>query len=778
MTKNENSLKKKEKNLIFNPKSIINFSFSNKNSFEFFLKEQFKDLQFRSNEIENSQNKITKITFQELFNFPMILSERLFFSLTLNLNSTEISKEEFTNGLLKLYSNNLKNRIEIFLNIIDFDLDGVILIDDLIMLLCAFFAYENNFITNFKEIREIIYKIFPPKKRITVNSFYDNIFNFNADVFYLFCFYFDKFCPFEKEQINFFDCFCFNKNSNDFDNEQILKIPPSKKLINFFKKIYNINVMKENFDENSFDENDENDDFNDLIQFEKDISNTFLIIANENKKNNQTEIIKDNIKFNLNNISTSTTTSTNNNNNNNNIKNIYSKTVNKNPLNNFIDKNYFCKFKSYSPLKKKNSNNNNNIFVFNKNILDNYLHIDVNYYTEKNNSIKKCKLILIGNILFINIYNNNNNNNNNNFNNNNNLNNNNNNLNNNNNFHFKYLKLLNLSFSFIEEMENGETISNNILIRMKIVSNLNNTYKEIIFSSEEKIEMISFISTLKRITTDIKNINYLKKYHKIKEIYHKDSRKLFLGCNTKTEEQITIKQINFEMFSKKKSYEIVLWENDTMKYLKKINHPNIIKIYDVFHTKNSFYFIMEYLPCGNLKNFLYEKKHKLSFKTLKKIMLEISSSILFLHSHGIIHRDLKPENVLVKLDKNNIFSVKLIDFGFSRMLGKIDYLNESFGTYSYASPQVLNSLPYNFKTDIWSLGAMFFFILFGKNPFVDNEKNIKDIHNNIVNVKYNFPKNVNVNEKYVILIKKCLQYEPKERPKIDDIVKILMEDDE
>ena len=62
MSSNE---KKKEK--IFNPSSIINFSFSNKISFEFFLKETFKDLQFRSNEIENSSNKITKITFQEFF---------------------------------------------------------------------------------------------------------------------------------------------------------------------------------------------------------------------------------------------------------------------------------------------------------------------------------------------------------------------------------------------------------------------------------------------------------------------------------------------------------------------------------------------------------------------------------------------------------------------------------------------------------------------------------------------------------------------------------------
>ena len=123
----------------------------------------------------------------------------------------------------------------------------------------------------------LIYKDLPYKKRITVNSFKEIINEFNPDVFYLISFYFDKYCPFNIEQINYFK---YNSNNNINNNRtyfsktstkivsnkiSFLNISPSKKLINFFKK-NNINL---NFDEDECNEemNSENSILNDLNIF-------------------------------------------------------------------------------------------------------------------------------------------------------------------------------------------------------------------------------------------------------------------------------------------------------------------------------------------------------------------------------------------------------------------------------------------------------------------------------------------------------------------------------
>ena len=153
-------------------------------------------------------------------------------------------------------------------------------------------------------------------------------------------------------------------------------------------------------------------------------------------------------------------------------------------------------------------------------------------------------------------------------------------------------------------------------------------------------------------------------------------------------------------------------------------------------------------------------------------MLELSTAILFLHSVGIIHRDLKPDNVLISKKENGEIKVKLIDFGFSKVLGKLDYLNEAYGTFSYASPEILNKIPYNFKTDIWSLGVIFYFIIVGVHPFGENEKDLKEIHHNILNAKYFIPDFVDTKIKN--LIQKCLNLDARKRPKIEDVVKMLL----
>ena len=206
--------------------------------------------------------------------------------------------------------------------------------------------------------------------------------------------------------------------------------------------------------------------------------------------------------------------------------------------------------------------------------------------------------------------------------------------------------------------------------------------------------------------------------------------------------------------------------------MKKISHPNIVKVHDYYRTEESFYFILEYIPNGNLKTFLFNNGKSLTPKQLKQIMLELSTAVLFLHSVGIIHRDLKPENVLISKKENGDITVKLIDFGFSRVLGKLDNLNESYGTFSYASPEILNKTPYNFKTDIWSLGVIFYFIIVGIHPFGENEKDLKEIHHNILTAKYKIPDNVD--NKMKNLIQKCLNIEARKRPKIEDVVKFLL----
>ena len=103
---------------------------------------------------------------------------------------------------------------------------------------------------------------------------------------------------------------------------------------------------------------------------------------------------------------------------------------------------------------------------------------------------------------------------------------------------------------------------------------------------------------------------------------------------------------------------------------------------------------------------------------------------------------------------------------------ELDNLKEAYGTFSYASPEILNKTPYNFKTDIWSLGVIFYLIIVGVHPFGENEKDLKEIHHNILTAKYKIPDNVD--NKMKNLIQKCLNIEARKRPKIEDVVKFLL----
>ena len=174
--------------------------------------------------------------------------------------------------------------------------------------------------------------------------------------------------------------------------------------------------------------------------------------------------------------------------------------------------------------------------------------------------------------------------------------------------------------------------------------------------------------------------------------------------------------------------------------LKKLDHPNIIKLYEVYESKNSIYLIMEKCNGGELFDNIIEhitKGKMYSEKQVSEIILQILSAINYCHKNGICHRDLKPENILL-LNKENENGednkIKIIDFGLSQYISD-KKLNSRVGTAYYVSPEVLSG-EYSEKCDVWSIGIILCVLLTGEPPF--NGANDSIIYNKIKNYNYHF----------------------------------------
>lgn len=169
----------------------------------------------------------------------------------------------------------------------------------------------------------------------------------------------------------------------------------------------------------------------------------------------------------------------------------------------------------------------------------------------------------------------------------------------------------------------------------------------------------------------------------------------------------------------------------------KLDHPNVIKLFEIFEDSRYIYLIMEECTGGQLFDHIYErivKKNLYSEKEAANIFRQIMNAIRHCHSINVCHRDLKPENLLF-LNKSND-SLKVIDFGLSRIFNEQDHImNSKVGTAYYVSPEILKG-EYNEKCDIWSAGVILFILLTGDPPF--NGDNDNEIYRKISQKKFSF----------------------------------------
>ncbi|MCD4657411.1 MAG: serine/threonine protein kinase [Planctomycetes bacterium] len=151
-------------------------------------------------------------------------------------------------------------------------------------------------------------------------------------------------------------------------------------------------------------------------------------------------------------------------------------------------------------------------------------------------------------------------------------------------------------------------------------------------------------------------------------------------------------------------------EAETLQHLK---HPNILKIYDFGKFEEVYYITMEYIHGENIRNIItrtgaFQTRHAMF------VMSELCDALAQAHMHNLIHRDIKPENIIITPES----VVKLIDFGLVKIEGSnVTVTGQVMGTPMYMAPEQAEGLKADERTDIYSLGAVGFYMLTGKPPY-------------------------------------------------------------
>jgi len=149
--------------------------------------------------------------------------------------------------------------------------------------------------------------------------------------------------------------------------------------------------------------------------------------------------------------------------------------------------------------------------------------------------------------------------------------------------------------------------------------------------------------------------------------------------------------------------------------LKRLDHKNILRVFEKFETPDKIYFVLELCRGRSLREEVMEqgpfKEHQAAV-----IIFQILDALQYMHGQQIAHRDLKPDNILFA-DKNKKI-VKLIDFGYSKDMSVESNEQTMVGTPDYVAPEVMQgTIEDIYKLDVWSAGCVLYFILFGESPF-------------------------------------------------------------
>ena len=197
----------------------------------------------------------------------------------------------------------------------------------------------------------------------------------------------------------------------------------------------------------------------------------------------------------------------------------------------------------------------------------------------------------------------------------------------------------------------------------------------------------------------------------------------------------------------------------------RVHHPNVVKLFGHFEDNTYCYFIMEYIPGGNIYSLLPKNNIRtITTQQIASIMKDVISAVYFLHHMHpkIVHRDIKPENVLLDQGMRG----KLTDFGWSNYMQGDMKRTTVCGTPVYLAPEIINNQGHDEHVDIWCIGVLLFELMAGYSPWQGSD--VQTVKYNISRLKIQWPRNMDRDA--ADLISRILKYNPEERISLEQML--------
>ena len=651
-----------------------------------FLTEIYANIYKRCNSVFDSY------TFNEVINLPMIISDKIFSALT--GEEKQLTLDDFSQGIYEIFFAPIEDKAQFVFDVFDFNKNNYIQKDDVFLILAHFHLIENT-TNSIYFLEDVINNFFGNNSSIKREE-YISLLSKNADIFVLMIIFINNYTTlikdselrqykesmnYEKFENNHVNIDNYSENSS---NNSLFEYQISQKLLKYIQKVKLLD-----FDEyRAYDSTSEEsfDEFEDLNNFEIDMQDCLQSLSKP--KELEPKLFSDIQSTKRVNDKFAITLNPHENKLRNSGISIFSK------ANAYTNNLEMC-------LDKKGSSS---IETSYRKIYQNGNKKEITVYKFKQGKKldKKIKLVLV-------------------------------------NYYIFYFKKSGNSYLFkkiipiFSLFAKKHTIDNLTLLTFS--STLHNFDKQYSFICENEDDTDKFFQWFN------KNIHHkdINEYFSFKcELGKGKFGHVFLAERLKDKKLFAIK-IVLKCNPTEEEYKINRWESTIFNCLHNIKNENVIKTIQRYESETKIFFVFEYVKGSDLKTYMKSNEYNQNINSLNNLLnitFQILKGVQCLHKYGIIHRDIKSANIMVSEDylddskgtpKN---SVKIVDFGLSRILGKFEFSEDPYGSLCFKAPELIKHMKYNFKVDIWAVGITLFYIIYGELPFEKGGK--EEIKNSII----------------------------------------------